>query len=98
MASTYKFKTKPLQTVHSISPAAFMSDFFNQRTPVVIRGEMADWKAMSLWSFDYLKSACPSRMLNIYDHSAAKSESPDENLVPGHTHFFDMDFSEFVSQ
>jgi len=47
------------------SAAAFESDFVKASRPVILRGAIADWPAMTKWSLDYFKKAFGDRELPV---------------------------------
>ncbi len=47
------------------SAAAFDSDFVQASRPVILRGAIDDWPAMSKWSLDYFKEAFGERELPV---------------------------------
>ena len=47
------------------SAAAFEADFVRPSRPVILRGAIADWPALTKWSLDYFKREFGNRQLPV---------------------------------
>ena len=55
-----------IERIHQPTPEEFQHKIFPARKPVVITGKMTDWKALSLWSVDYLNTVIGNKEINVH--------------------------------
>ena len=56
---------KPIERRGNISRSDFLNEYYSANRPVIITGIMERWKALSLWSPEYLKQACGDIVVEI---------------------------------
>lgn len=54
-----------LKRIHRPTPEEFKQNFLSSRKPVIITGQMSGWKALSLWTADYLNAAVGDTNVDI---------------------------------
>ena len=78
--TTAAVAVKPPMALHE-----FLSQHMETNTPVVIRGAMQHWPAMTKWqSTDYLKQTAGTRTVPVEVCTALKSNSNDTECVDDH--------------
>ncbi|MEC4812263.1 MAG: cupin-like domain-containing protein [Scytonema sp. PMC 1069.18] len=55
-----------IERIHKPTPEEFKKNILSSRKPVIITGKMSDWKALSLWSVDYLNTVVGNKEVDIH--------------------------------
>ena len=66
----------PLPRRTGLSLREFRREYLYPQKPVVITDAMKDWKALTAWTFDYLKSVCGDTTIRAYRYENG-NYSPD---------------------
>ena len=59
-----------IERVTGLSSETFLERYYAVNRPVILKGEMADWPALTRWTPDYLKAAIGARQVEFQDDRA----------------------------
>ncbi|MFL9458794.1 cupin-like domain-containing protein [Tolypothrix bouteillei VB521301_2] len=54
-----------IERIHNPTPEEFKRATLSYRQPVIVTGKIAEWKAFSLWSIDYLNKVVGNKEINV---------------------------------
>lgn len=77
---------KPIDTVASISPEEFRRNYFDTKTPVIIKDMAKQWPAYEKWDWSYLKAAAGKTQVGIYNNVKSDAFTP-VNKADDYTEF-----------
>lgn len=77
---------KSIDTVDSISAAAFKANYYNPCLPVIIKDMAQSWPATQNWNWDYLKQIAGDKKVGIYNNIKSNSRTPI-NTADSYTSF-----------
>lgn len=67
---------KNIDTVASISPEIFKKNYYNTRTPLVIKDLAKSWPAYEKWGWDYFKEKVGNQEVGIYNNIKSDAYTP----------------------
>lgn len=70
------FILKPVDTVDTISPEDFKSNYLDPRRPLIIKGLTKDWPAVNKWTTAYLKEIAGHMEVPLYDNTKVDPSKP----------------------
>lgn len=60
---------QPIETIAHLSKEQFLSHYYKNQIPVVVKGAAKNWPAFKKWSFDYIKEIGKEKIVPLYDNS-----------------------------
>ncbi|MGI9452439.1 MAG: cupin-like domain-containing protein [Geminicoccaceae bacterium] len=69
------FTTSPVTRVERLSSEAFINDYKNTATPVVLTRETESWPARKKWSLDYFKETIGDNIVPLYNSTPSKGKA-----------------------
>lgn len=69
-------RLKNIDTVASISPEEFRKNYYNTRTPLVIKDLAKSWPAYQKWNWDYFKEKVGQKEVGIYNNVKSDAYTP----------------------
>ena len=69
-------RLKNIDTVASISPEDFRKNYYNTRTPLVIKDLAKSWPAYQKWNWDYFKEKVGQKEVGIYNNVKSDAYTP----------------------
>ena len=69
-------RLKNIDTVASISPENFKKNYYNTRTPIVIKDLAKSWPAYEKWNWDYFKEKVGQKEVGIYNNIKSDAYTP----------------------
>lgn len=69
-------RLKNIDTVASISPEEFKKNYYNTRTPLVIKDLAKSWPAYQKWTWDYFKEKVGQKEVGIYNNVKSDAYTP----------------------
>jgi len=69
-------RLKNIDTVASISPEDFKKNYYNTRTPLVIKDLAKSWPAYQKWNWDYFKQKVGHKEVGIYNNVKSDAYTP----------------------
>lgn len=67
---------KSVDTVESISPEQFKSQYYHTKTPLIIKGLSKQWPAYHKWNWDYFKGLVGDQKVALYNNVKSDAYTP----------------------
>ncbi|MBS1955566.1 MAG: cupin-like domain-containing protein [Cyanobacteria bacterium SZAS-4] len=85
-------KTRVIERRSYLGRAEFLEQYYAANRPVILCDLMSDWKALTKWTPEYLKSTCGDMIVEIQ----AKRETSPEFEIKNEPHRKEVAFNDFV--
>jgi len=85
-------QSKVIERRRNLSRDEFRDEYYAANRPVILEGLMDDWKAMKLWTGDYLKSVAGDRIIEVM--TDRKTDPKYE--VNAQKHRTEMRFADYI--
>ena len=96
----HSIETTAIERIDRPTPEEFKKNFFSCKKPVIITGKMENWKALSLWTPDYLNNAAGvDTEVNVsFSQNKIFNGDPEKGVAPWRRKMKFGDFMNLVLQ